>query len=288
MSAQPTLVPGDVLLTSEETNTRTIISVFARDGSYKGELARLPYLAFSDLFDRDGVIYAAAFDSIQRISATGQLLTPFATNVEAHYLSPGPAGGIVTAGPAVLTQIAADGSVILSRLFDPSAGGGIDLGSDRCTLVSNRRGAVGRWNACTDTAGATLGEPRGGGSGTIRILPDGTFLVAVVASPRVLHLDANGEILRDYGIASRVLALDIDGTSFWAYDGCLKRIDIASGTVLTMTCPGGAVTLTVVGEPRAALAASAADVPAMTVPMLALLCGVVVGCGLLQLRQSLG
>ena len=121
----------------------------------------------------------------------------------------------------------------------------IDLASDECTLYYTTEGTdIMRYNKCTNTQLPNFNTVPFDASQSafqLRILPDGSVLVA--DSNAVLHLDANGNLIRTYSCASLpgcgdqlfALSLDPDGTSFWTGDaviGGLWRVDMATGNVL--------------------------------------------------------
>lgn len=268
--AQATFVPGDVLVSGYRETIHpegfpTVISnirVFGRDGVFKRELITGSRL-FSEPYVRNNIVFVGRRDpnAIERIDAGGNLLTPFTTLVRGiNYLSPGPGGGLLAASAGDIYQFASDGTLIRYRdlTTDPLAGGGIDLASDQCTVIQASNGALARWNACLGTPAQYFTPSLPVASGAVRVLPDGTFLVALLS--RVVHQDAAGNVIREYSVpSSESLALDIDGTSFWANAGnYLLRIDIASGAVLSQTFTEFSIFgISVVGEPRAGHAGQA-------------------------------
>jgi hypothetical protein len=122
----------------------------------------------------------------------------------------------------------------------------IDLAPDDCTLYYTSEGAlVKRFNVCTNTQlsdFATL--PSGNGEGfALRLLPGGGALVA--DSAQIVRLDATGNVAQTYDAAGEnewfALALDPNGTSFWAADsttGDVVEFDISSGAVQASFNPG--------------------------------------------------
>ncbi len=130
----------------------------------------------------------------------------------------------------------------------------IDLASDECTLYYTTEGTdIMRYNKCTNTQLSNFNTVPFDASQSafqLRILPDGSVLVA--DSNAVLHLDANGNLIKTYSCSSLpgcgdqlfALSLDPDGTSFWTGDavsGGLWRIDMATGNILqTINTDSGA------------------------------------------------
>jgi hypothetical protein len=121
-------------------------------------------------------------------------------------------------------------------------------------------------------------------------LPDGTFLVAVILAEgwRVVHVASDGSsVIRTYQIPGNALALDIDGTSFWTNAGnFLLKVDIATGNILSETYTDFLIEgISVVGEPRAALASAAtASVPTISPPVVIALMLTVAAIAMLRLR----
>lgn len=195
-----------------------------------------------------------------------------------NFLSPGPNGGVLaTNGSCELYQFAADGSLIHFRDFqsDPPSCGGVELGGNRCTVYFVVSASLARWNACLNTPAERIANASGRPNATIRLLADGTFLVDAASDASILHLDEQGNVIRNFGIRGNGLALDIDGTSFWTNEfGWLSRVEIASGTILSRTNYGRTYGLSIVGEPRAGLSHSGAhSIPSLSVAALSVLVG---------------
>ncbi|MDP9192363.1 MAG: hypothetical protein M3P06_11750 [Acidobacteriota bacterium] len=298
---------GDVVVTSlyydsEEGFPISSLRVHARSGAFKSELLNgegEPGL--SEPLVRDGVVYVAsrARGVIDRIDAAGTLLAPFAGPVyNVNFLGPGPGGGLLAVnGSGEIYHFAADGSLAHFRDFTafPGASGGIELARDQCTVIYATGGMLAKWNACTDAPAALFGPALAAASGALRLLPDGTFLITVIGlysdfgNNRVIHVDADGNLIRSYPVPGNALAIDIDGKSFWTNAGnYLLRIDIENGTLISQTFTEfGIMGLSVVGEPRAGFAAAAAaDVPVLTPPLLLLLTLILVITAFIRLRTS--
>jgi hypothetical protein len=269
MAGQSSLLKGDVVVSAYEDDIvalRSNLRVFGRNGVFKRELVSPDGRFFGEPLVRDGIVYFGAHtpDAIERVAADGTPLAPFTTDVaNVNYLSPGPAGGILAVNNSgEIYEFAADGTLTAFRNFlqDFPADGGIDLARDGCTVVYETFGTLVRWNACVESEPVLIGPRHGSGSYSLRILPDGTLLAALVTDlGSVLHLDTQGNVIREYPIPSpHAVALDIDGTSFWTNAGnLLLRVDIATGAVLSETfTPYQIYGISVVGEPRAALAAT--------------------------------
>lgn len=300
-AAQPTLQHGDVVVTSsrevdsqngEPLVVGTLI-VFGRDGVLKGELASFSSPPLSDPLVRAGTIYVATRSpgEIQRFDLSGQLLAPFASATNVIFLAPGPAGGLLaTNSSCSLYHFAADGSLETFRDGAETqlrSCGGVELGRDGCVVYFSAGRAIARWNACLNGPAELITSEVPAPLATLRLLPDGTFLVAASSDAPILHLDPQGNIIRNYGIRGRGLALDTDGTSFWTNEfGWVSRVNIHSGTVLSRTYHGTTWGLAVVGEPRAGLPAHAAEhvIPTASTTILVLLAIALVVFGMLRLR----
>lgn len=286
LEAQPTVGYGDVVVTSSQTAVNEngeaydagSLVVFSRTGQRKGVLAIFSQAPLSDPIVRDGIIYVATRwpAGIQRFDLSGRQLTPLTTAVQyINYLAPGPDGGLLAVnGSCELYQFAADGSLVRFR-DDPAGCGGVELAHDGCTVYRASGDSILRWNACIDTPAEVVARTqRPDAFGTLRLLPDGTFLVAMQNDASILRLAHDGAILRNYGIRGKGLALDVDGTSFWTNQfGTVMRVDIASGTVLSQSYHGRTDGISVVGEPRAGLLAAhgVPAVPTLTSTLLAVL-----------------
>jgi hypothetical protein len=276
MVGQSSLVRGDVVVSAYDEGPVSLFSnlrVYGRDGSYKRELVGPDGRFYGEPLVRDGIVYFGAHtpDAIERVASDGTPLPPFTTDVvNVNYVAPGPAGGLLAVNNSgEIYRFAADGTLVSFRDFTREfpAFGGLDLARDGCTVFYGLAGALARWNACVETDAVLLNSSLGGASYALRILPDGSILQVVLTDAgSVFHLDRDGNVIREYFIPSpHGLALDIDGTSFWTNVGnLLVRIDIATGAVLSETfTPYQIYGISVVGEPRAALAATQ-SIPALS------------------------
>jgi DNA-binding beta-propeller fold protein YncE len=115
--------------------------------------------------------------------------------------------------------------------------------AETIAYFTDEGGTVHRWNMTTNTAMADLGS---GGQFALRLLGDGTLLVA--DSNTVNRMDiVTGAITQTYSApgASTLFALNLDpnGTSFWTGDvstGNLFRLNIATGALEQTISTGAA------------------------------------------------
>jgi uncharacterized protein (TIGR03437 family) len=118
------------------------------------------------------------------------------------------------------------------------------LDNNQCTLYYTSEGPdVKRFNVCTNTQMsnfnvAPLPDSSDGGY-SMALLPGGGMLVANFSG--IASLDASGNLIRTYAAPAPAsncwlgLALDPDGTSFWASNWCVSsatRFDMTSGNVI--------------------------------------------------------
>ncbi len=272
------------------------IRIHGRDGAFKRELFRATRI-LTEPFYRDGILYVGARspDAIERIDAAGNRLTPFATAVyNVNFLSPGPGGGLLAVnGSGEIYQFAADGTLMRFRNFTlrPPAYGGIELATDQCTVYFASASSLARWDTCLGVEPAYWGPALASALNALRILPDGTFLISVFGlfpnfENRIIHVDPNGNLIRSYAIGGHSLALDIDRRSFWTDAGnYLLRVDLETGAILSATQTDSTIYgLSVVGEPRAGLAA--ANIPAVSPGVLILLALSLVAVAVIRLRMG--
>jgi hypothetical protein len=291
---------GDIVLTGlhfdpVEDFPITNVRVHGRDGVFKRELISVDRRLSEPLY-RDGIIYVGSRspDRIERVDSSGALLSPLTTQATGvNYLSPGPAGGfLATNGSGEIYQIGSNGMLRYKRDFTAAtpASGGIEMARSQCTAYYGASGGLARWDVCLHSEPERFGPKLATAYLALRLLPDGTFLVATVGlqpnfDNKIIHVDEAGVLIRTYPIPGNALALDIDGTSFWTNAGNnLFRLDIATGQILSVTVTDSIIQgLSVVGEPRAGLAASGANVPALSLSLCVVLAAALAGAAVLRL-----
>ena len=195
-----------------------------------------------------GNLYVTDFSAqdVSKFGSNGTLISSFGTGYNADPES------IVfdSAGNAYVGQ--ADGSKAVLK-FSPSGSSlgnfapttedrgtdWIDLAPDQCTLYYTSEGtSVRRFDLCTNQQLADLSTALPATGFAVKVLPDGGALVA--DSDAIVRLNAAGVVTQQYGTSESPgvwfsLALDPDGTSFWAGDsvtGDVKRFDLTTGNVL--------------------------------------------------------
>src|SRR6185437_645460 len=143
----------------------------------------------------------------------------------------------------------------------------MDLAPDQCTFYYDSEGPdIQRYDQCTHTQLSNFNTTAFTGYllGEIRILPNGDVLVADANDDYLL--DPSGNIIETYSCTSMPgcqgllygVALDPDGTTFWAGDnesGYIYHIDLATGAVLkriATTYPALFTGLSVEGQSTAA------------------------------------
>jgi len=114
----------------------------------------------------------------------------------------------------------------------------IDLSSDQCTIYYTSQGpSVLRFNVCDRKQMPPLTSQLAEALG-VRILPDDGVVVANLKN--IKRFDADGKLLQTYDAPGEdcwsALALDGDGTSFWATDYCTSdvvRFDLDKGALIS-------------------------------------------------------
>ncbi len=186
-------------------------------------------------------------------------------------------GNLYVADDAALKEY--DSSYQLLRTFSlPEKAWDIDLAADQCTMyyVSAPQGpvstldpaAIGRYNVCASQSLPQLPTviPTRGSIGALRVLSGDEILLGTNVG--VMRIRADGSIVRTYS-GGPLVALDPDGVSFWEAGSSdrVRKLELASGNELVSATPYGpniaVYALTVVGEPRAAVASPAA-IPMMS------------------------
>jgi uncharacterized repeat protein (TIGR01451 family) len=225
-------------------------------------------------FDQAGNLYATGFlmEQINRFNPSGTSLGTFGSGFNKNpesivFDAAGNAYVGQSDGGRLVLKLNADGHLIDSYPVQIESRGSdwIELAADQRTLYYTSEGhTIKRYDLVTrqQLPDFATGLP-GDEAFQLQLLADGSVLVA--DDHWIFRFGEDGKIDTTYGYNPANqwfnLVLDPDGTSFWSSDqgnGRIARFDIATGKMLESftSDPGGAFGLAVVGEPRAATAAS--------------------------------
>jgi len=242
-----------------------------------------------DLNFHGGSLFGSAPGGVYRIDSDGSLV-PLA--VPGFFVFDA-AGNMYVTGAQRIHKYDSGGQ-LLNTWSLPGPIAYVDLAADQCTVYyTNYSPApieISRYNVCTSQALSSLitGLTGFGGVGNLRILPGSDVLLAM--RDAVLRIAPDGQISRIYSEAFSQIALDPDGRSFWAASGMnnVRKIDLDTGGVLAATTDFGGLafgvdSVTVVGEPRAAVSAGAA-IPALSAWLLLALAIAVASVGIWRLH----
>jgi hypothetical protein len=197
-------------------------------------------------FDASGNLYATNFtaDTVSKFNAEGALLGTFGSGYNCKpesivFDSTGNAYVGETGCSHALLRFDAYGNLTASYTVGTEAEGSdwIDLAPDGCTIFYTSQGtSILRFDACKGQQLPPFSSSLKEGL-ALRILPDGGVLVANLDN--IVHLDSAGRVVATYVASGEKcwasLALDHDGTSFWAADYCTSdviRFDLTSGNQL--------------------------------------------------------
>lgn len=236
-------------------------------------------------FDPAGRLVVAANNALERFDTQGNLLGFWATNITALSLAFDAQGDCyvagggynLTGGSGPIWELNNAG-VLLSTFSVPADAEApvyLDLGADQHTIVYTSAGTtVKAYDAATRAPLPALVSNLSSDSiysaEDVRVLPDGSVLVAGGTSQTAVRFDGHGNLLQTYYATntsgdSAVLALDPDRQSFWVSTyfspAYLYRFSLAGGPALLQlpiflpsvngsSAAGGS--FAIFGEPRAA------------------------------------
>jgi len=197
-------------------------------------------------FDSVGNLYVTTFNggNVKRFDKSGNLLGTFGDNYSGSPESIvfDGAGNVYVGsvdGDSDIRKFDANGKLItrFNVAVDDRGADWIDLSSDQCTMFySSESKVIKRFNVCTNTQLPDFTTILHGRAYALRILPDGSVLVA--DSVDIHLINTAGQIVKTYDAPGEdqwfALNLDPDGTSFWSGNiptGNLYRFDIASGNI---------------------------------------------------------
>jgi hypothetical protein len=299
--------PGDVILTASSpmgafSDFTCKLLWYDGNGNLKGVLLAPPLNQSlgGAAFSPSGVLHVLTGAGISQVAANGSA-TPFydafsqgnprlpnSTSFAADgsiYNGAGCSGGVC----ASIIHVSSAG--VRVALYDvPVLPQAVDLGSDQCTLYYLTLNTLSRFDVCHGTALANLATFPGGGvtAYDFRILPDHTLLVGL--SGHLAQLNTAGQTLRQFGGGVFRMALDTDPRFLWAEtsSGKFSKLDLASGNTVLGPFDSGMqsiTSMTVFGEPRAALInGPLAAIPALSPLFLLLFGAVLLSVGLLRVR----
>jgi hypothetical protein len=209
-------------------------------------------------FDSSGNLYVTDFAAanVSKFDNTGTLLGTFGSGYGIPESILFDAAGNAYVGDLSMGILKFDSSGALLHDFNSGRVDWIDLSADQGTMLYTlETGVIHRYDVCADTALPDF--TTGGGDFALRILKDGTVLVADEA--QIDHFDGSGNLIGSYDAPNEdgwfALNLDSDGVSFWSADfgtSDVYRFNIATGTVIssfnTGTQPQTVFGLSVFGE----------------------------------------
>lgn len=287
------LEPGDVIVGVSRYvgfpgETESWIKIHTAAGAFKNQIPLPSRFGMRDLNFHSGSLFGlAGAGGIYRIESDGSLMSvgfsgPFVFDA---------AGNVYVSRAQQIDKYDLGGS-LLNTWSLPSRPGYIDLAADQCTVyyTVNVPGPIeiARYNVCTSQSLAPLITGLTGLFGNLRILPGSEVLLAT--SNGALRIAPDGQIIRTYAAGYSQIALDPDIRSFWASMGLDSawKIDLETGAKLAATTDFGGFglgidSITVVGEPRAAVS-SATLIPTLSQWVLIALAITVAAVALLRLR----
>lgn len=192
-------------------------------------------------FNSAGDLFVTNFSAgtVSEFNNTGTLVNPtFITGIslpEAIVFNSAGEMYVTSVGRTGITQYTASGTLINTYIAGTRTDW-MDLASNQKTMYyTDESGAIHVLDLPTNTKLADLVTGLGGGA-ALRILSDGSILLASESAGIVNRVQPNGSVSQTYSAAGIsfpfALNLDPNGTSFWTADpnGTIAKIDIASGT----------------------------------------------------------
>ncbi|SRR6266849_636892 len=292
LRAQHSIFQSDDIIAGGQTPAITIASGrfdwFLSDGTLNRRMATtFGEFPFDFAFDAAGRLYSPTFFTVRVFNPSGSFVGNFGNFPAKKFVAINfdRSGNVfIAAGTSTgnLVKADANGNLLATFLLpnDGLLGGSvasIDLASDQCTFFySARSKTIFRYDVCSRTPLSDLISSLPGSSADrIRILPDGSVLVADTES--IYRVNSAGSIVQTYDVSGQDswsnLALTPDGRFFWATSFDMAfQFNLQSGTMTGSFQSSDYIfdAMAVVGEPRAAVP-SPASVPTLTWWMLAAL-----------------
>lgn len=212
-------------------------------------------------FNAAGDLFVTNFGagSVSEFDNSGNLLNAtFVTGISAPEAIVFNSAGnmlVTSVGGTGITEYSPTGT-LLNTFIAGTRTDWMDLAANQNTMYyTDESGAIHVLDLPSNTKQADLINGLGGGA-ALRILSDGSILLAAEGAGVVDRVLPNGTVSQIYSLAGIgfpfALNVDPDGTSFWTADpnGNIVRVDIASGAILTSFNSGSGSTfgLTVFGE----------------------------------------
>ena len=248
--------PGDVFVSVKNGFVQiyrpdgTLISMW--DTGRSGEIA-------GSAFDAAGNFYAPAFDwsSIRKFAPDGTLLGDWGSGYASYPESilfdasgnayVGNVGGPYPFISGSIQKRAPDGALLKSFSVELQRRGAdfIALRPDGCTMLYTSEGTrILQYDVCADQQLSDFNTDTLNIKFAINVLPNGGAIAA--ANYGINRYDAQGHLVQTYDHVAPLnewfaLALDPDGTSFWAGDattGEVARFDLSTGNKLTSFLTG--------------------------------------------------
>jgi hypothetical protein len=280
--------PGDVVISGiRPSDNQGVVNLFRPDGTFATTVRSGNFNASDAAFNAAGQLHLA-MGAVMVLDPMGNFVrfmqtVPGSSLVES--LTFARDGRVILLSGSFRVFMYAPNDALLAQYPFADTGWGlaaIDLAADQCTLYFAGRSpsdhaALGRVNLCSGgpLEPVVLYEFPGIGifPTALRILPSGQLLVGFHTPTGPVHLfDRSGTLVRTYATPGPNLAIAPDGRSFWAggigagpvLGRRVVRVDIATGAILQTIDPGSGISsIAVVGDPRAALADTASDIPAV-------------------------
>jgi hypothetical protein len=207
-----------------------------------------PYFVTGGAFDLTGNFYVTEFGSgaVAKFAPSGAFVGTFGSGFSGNnpesilFDTSGNAYVGQAEGTKQVLKFDAGGNLLATFAPTPEDRGTdwIELAPDQCTLYYTSEGtSVKRFNVCTNVQGLDFATALPGGPAfALRLLPDGTLLVA--DSNVIVRLNTLGVVQTTYDTEAGGfwfgLSLDPNGTSFWAANpgtSDVVKFNIATGAV---------------------------------------------------------
>lgn len=236
-----TWVQGDIAVSTSAGEYR----VYSNTGVLKDVLSNggASYYTTGSAFDSTGNLWGTNFggNSVSKFAGPGgthtHSLVISGAGQTPECILFNAAGKVFLSGPgSFIARYSNTG--VLEQTYSAYDSDWMDLASDQTTMFfGNEGGLIRRWDLASDSALPNFASTSTGRSYAMRLLADGSLLVA--AERQVERFDALGNLIQTYDTAgmdsSFALNVDPDGTSFWTADfnnANVYKFDISTGQML--------------------------------------------------------